>query len=82
MWKGMAMELVAVIGIIWFWGGLLIAAPYFWFKRTDDSQAPIERRLSAAGLGLIWPIILVKHLVHKGQDSTDQGADRARTESE
>jgi hypothetical protein len=65
----------AVIGGIWFWGGILIAAPYFWFKRTNRSQSPIERRLRAGIMGLGWPYFVFKHFTGK---SEAEAAERER----
>ena len=32
-----------------------IVSPYFWAKKTDRSQAPRARRMTAVGYGLAWP---------------------------
>jgi hypothetical protein len=41
------------------------ASFYFWAKKTDRSQAPIERRFTAAGYGLAWPYFAYKAIKSK-----------------
>ena len=52
--------LAIVIGI-WFWMAVILSF-YFWFKRTDRSMSPIERRTRALGHGLLWPYYLFKQV--------------------
>ena len=62
---------------IYFWSALLIAAPYFWWKRTNRSQSPIERRMRAAVMGLGWPYFLFQHLTGDASRETAEQERRA-----
>lgn len=70
---------IAVIFMIWFVPAVL-SAIYFWAKKTDRSQSPIQRRLTGLGYGLIWPIMLIRAIVSRNQ-SAAQATDRAAAES-
>ncbi len=63
---------------LWFWVGVF-SSPYFWFKKTDRSQAPIARRLMAFGFGLAWPYFIYRYFA--GQRSAAQ-AESERREAE
>jgi hypothetical protein len=41
--------------------GVVIAWPIFWARRTDRSQAPIERRLMGLVYALAWPVLMFNH---------------------
>lgn len=56
---------VVILGI-WFWVGAF-SSPYFFAKRTDRTQAPIQRKLVALGYGLAWPYLLVTYFRGKQQ---------------
>jgi hypothetical protein len=43
----------------------VISSFYFWAKKTDRSQAPLERRITAVGYGLAWPYLAYKGLKGK-----------------
>ena len=62
----------AIIG--WWLFIAFIASFYFWAKKTNPSQAPIERRFTAAGYGLAWPYFAYKAVKSK----QEQGANPAR----
>lgn len=72
-------NVIAVIFMIWFVPAV-ISGIYFWAKKTDRSQSPIQRRLTGLGYGLIWPIMLVRAIVSRNQSAT-QATDRAAAES-
>jgi hypothetical protein len=73
----MGTVLGAMLGI-WFWVGFF-SSPYFWFKKTDRSQAPIARRLMAFGYGLAWPYLIYRYFA--GQRGAAQ-AEAERREAE
>jgi hypothetical protein len=50
----------------------ILSSPFFWFKKTDRSQAPIARRLLALGYGLAWPYLLVTQFTGKEQRERDE----------
>ncbi len=72
-------QFIGIIGATWVWTGLLVAAPYFWFKRTDSAQSPIERRIRAIGLGLAWPYFVAKHFQGQSSSQAEQRAPVARS---
>jgi hypothetical protein len=61
---------------IWFWGGVL-SSPYFWFKKTDRSQAPIARRFMALGYGLAWPYLVITYFTGKADREREERDRRA-----
>lgn len=66
--------------MIWLWGGLLIATPYFWFTRTTPAMSPIERRVRAMGLGLAWPVIAWQAYARKKDASTPTASSNAASQ--
>ncbi|RBY74804.1 hypothetical protein DQ239_18600 [Blastococcus sp. TF02-09] len=76
--------MTAVLGFIsgvYLWGALLIAWPYFWFKRTNRSMSPFERRLRAMILGFGWPYFVYRHFAGRSaaaaaEDERQAAADR------
>jgi hypothetical protein len=63
---------------IWFWVGIL-SSPYFWFKRTDRSQAPITRRFTAMAYGLAWPYFVYSYFAGR---AAAQAAQASQAEAE
>lgn len=67
--------LIFIFGIyVW---GYFISWAIFWWKKTDRSQAPIQRRTKAAGYALIWPYFLFEYFTGK-QDRERGEADRQK----
>ncbi|MGY1769891.1 hypothetical protein [Blastococcus sp. SYSU D00813] len=58
-------NVLAVIGGIYVWSSLLIAAPFFWWKKTNRSMSPVERRLRALVMGFGWPYFLIRFFTNR-----------------
>jgi hypothetical protein len=58
----------------------VISSFYFWAKKTDRSQAPLERRITAVGYGLAWPYLAYKGL--KGKQNRTANLAKQRTAQE
>jgi hypothetical protein len=69
--------LAMLIGI-WFWIAFF-SSPYFWFKKTDRTQAPIARRGLALVFGLAWPYFVYRYFA--GRRGVEE-AERQRREAE
>lgn len=50
------------MGLLWTYiiVAFVVATPYFWFKKTNSSSAPIARRAAALAHGFAWPYHLVR----------------------
>ena len=70
---------IAILFWIWLLPAIL-SSFYFWAKKTDRSQSPIQRRMVALGYGLAWPVLLIRAIVSRNQ-SAAQATDRAAAES-
>jgi hypothetical protein len=72
------MEFLGTIASFWFFGAI-VSSFYFWWTKTDRSQAPIVRRFTALGYGLAWPVLLVKYFTDR-QEVASQEAERREAE--
>ncbi len=52
--------------------GVLVSWPYFWAKKTNKSQAPIQRRFMGLGYGLVWPVFVITALMRKKEERAAQ----------
>jgi hypothetical protein len=57
--------------------GTFVSWPYFWYKKTDRSQAPIIRRGMGLAYGAAWPYMVVKHFTGQQQAQAAESQRRA-----
>ena len=50
---------------------------YFWAKKTDRSQAPIQRRMIATGFALAWPFFVFRSASNKSNQASREADRRA-----
>jgi hypothetical protein len=76
--KGVKVEVILVVPVIWL-GVALYASPIYWWKKTDRSQEPFDRRISAVVLALAWPRDLYHLISDRARD--EQIAEQERVEA-
>lgn len=52
--------------------GVVLAWPVFWARRTDRSQAPIERRLIGLMYALAWPVFAYDYVAGRRRAATQE----------
>ncbi len=57
--------------LIWI-GVALVSSPFFWAKKTDKSQSPVQRRFVGLCYGFAWPIVLIGALMRRKQRQGEQ----------
>jgi hypothetical protein len=65
-----------VVLMLWVWTAVL-SSPYFWFKKTDRSQAPIVRRGMAILYGFAWPYLVITYFPRKADREREERDRRA-----
>jgi hypothetical protein len=67
--------LSAIVG--WWFFFAFFSSFYFWAKKTNRSQAPIQRRIAALGYGLGWPYFTFIFIKSKLDQNAGQGKPQA-----